>query len=114
GVTKRHCIGLPVLGREVRVVDDARRDLPPGQVGRILVRGEPLFSGYYRNPEATAACMQDGWLDTGDNGSMDADGYLYFFDRSKDVIKSGGENIYPKGGERGSHTHPYVLEPAVV
>lgn len=114
GRVKRHCIGLPVLGREVRVVDDRGRDQPPGEVGRILVRGAPLFSGYYKNPEATAACLSDGWLDTGDNGSLDEDGYLHFFDRSKDVIKRAGENIAATEVERVLDMHPKVQESAVI
>jgi crotonobetaine/carnitine-CoA ligase len=114
GVVKRHCIGLPLLGRQVRVVDETWRDLPPGEVGRIAVRGEPLFSGYYRDPQASAACMVDGWLDTGDNGSLDEDGYLHFFDRSKDVIKRAGENIAATEVERVIDSHPKVLESAVI
>ena len=114
GEVKRHCIGLPVLGRQIRVVDAEDRDLPPGEVGRILVRGEPMFSGYYRDPAATAACLRDGWLDTGDNGSMDEDGYLHFFDRSKDVIKRAGENIAATEVERVLDEHPKILESAVI
>jgi crotonobetaine/carnitine-CoA ligase len=114
GQVKRHCIGLPVLGREIRVVDEDGRDQPAGQVGRIMVRGEALFSGYYKNPEATAACMVDGWFDTGDNGSFDDDGYLHFFDRSKDVIKRAGENIAASEVERVLSEHPKVAESAVI
>ena len=100
GVVKRHCIGLPVLGREVRVVDEANADVATNEVGRILVRGEPMFSGYYRNEEATLACQVGDWFDTGDNGSLDVDGYVHFFDRSKDVIKRAGENIAASEVER--------------
>jgi carnitine-CoA ligase len=114
GVTKRHCIGLPVLGREIRVVDEQWRDVPAGEVGRIVVRGQPLFSGYYRDPAASAACMIDGWLDTGDNGTMDEDGYFYFFDRSKDVIKRAGENIAATEVERVLDDHPKIAESAVI
>lgn len=114
GTVKRHCIGLPVLGRQVRVVDEDWKDVPAGTVGRIVVTGSPLFSGYYKNPEASAACMVDGWLDTGDNGSMDRDGYLYFFDRSKDVIKRAGENIAATEVERVLDEHPKILESAVI
>lgn len=114
GVIKRHCIGLPILGREIRVVDDSFKDLAAGEVGRILVKGQPLFSGYYKNPEATAACMVDGWFDTGDNGFFDGDGYLNFFDRSKDVIKRSGENIAATEVERVLNEHPKILESAVI
>ena len=114
GTTKRHCIGLPTLGRQVRVVDESHADLPFGEVGRILVRGGAMFSGYYNNPEATDACMRDGWFDTGDNGSIDSDGYIHFFDRSKDVIKRAGENIAATEVERVLNEHPKILESAVI
>ena len=114
GTTKRHCIGLPTLGRQVRVVDETHADLPFGEVGRILVRGGAMFSGYYNNTEATDACMRDGWFDTGDNGSIDSDGYIHFFDRSKDVIKRAGENIAATEVERVLNEHPKILESAVI
>ena len=114
GTTKRHCIGLPTLGRKMRVVDESYADLPAGQVGRILVRGGAMFSGYYKNQEATDACLRDGWFDTGDNGSIDSDGYFYFFDRSKDVIKRAGENIAATEVERVLNEHPKIAESAVI
>lgn len=114
GKVKRHCIGLPVLGREIRVVDEHGADRPANEVGRILVRGEPLFSGYYGNQGATDACMPDGWFDTGDNGHLDEEGYLYFFDRSKDVIKRAGENIAATEVERVLNEHPRIAESAVI
>lgn len=114
GRIKRHCIGLPVLGRQIRVVDEQSADRPAGEVGRILVRGEALFSGYYKNPEATAACMHEGWFDTGDNGLFDEEGYLHFFDRSKDVIKRAGENIAATEVERVLNEHPKIAESAVI
>ncbi|MBW3095976.1 class I adenylate-forming enzyme family protein [Pseudohoeflea coraliihabitans] len=114
GRTKRHCIGLPVMGREIRVIDDDWNDVPTGQSGGIVVRGAPLFSGYFRNEEATRACMRDGWLTTGDNGSLDEDGYLHFLDRSKDVIKRAGENIAAGEVERVLSGHPAVAECAVI
>ena len=114
GTTKRHCIGLPTLGRQVRVVDEAYADLPVDEVGRILVRGGAMFSGYHNNPEATGACIRDGWFDTGDNGSIDSDGYIHFFDRSKDVIKRAGENIAATEVERVLNEHPKIFESAVI
>ena len=114
GSTKRHCIGLPTLGRQMRVVDESYADLPPEQVGRILVRGGAMFSGYYKNQEATDACLRDGWFDTGDNGSIDTDGYFHFFDRSKDIIKRAGENIAATEVERVLNEHPKILESAVI
>ncbi len=114
GSTKRHCIGLPTLGRQMRVVDDSYAELAQDQVGRILVRGGAMFSGYYKNQEATDACLKDGWFDTGDNGSVDRDGYFHFFDRSKDVIKRAGENIAATEVERVLNEHPKVAESAVI
>lgn len=114
GKAKRHCIGLPVLGREIRVVDENWNDCPTGTAGGIVLRGQPLFSGYFRNEEATQACMRDGWFFTGDNGWFDEDGYLYFVDRSKDVIKRAGENIAAGEVERVLNEHPSVAESAVI
>jgi len=114
GQVKRHCIGLPVLGRQIRVVDEDWKDCPAGQSGAIIVRGEPLFSGYFRNEEATSACFRDGWFFTGDNGWFDEDGYLNFLDRSKDVIKRAGENIAAGEVERVLNEHPAVAESAVI
>ena len=114
GKTKRHCIGLPILGRQIRVVDDAWQDLPAGHSGGIVVRGAPIFMGYHRNPDASRACIHDGWLVTGDNGWFDEDGYLHFLDRSKDVIKRAGENIAAGEVERVLAEHPAVAECAVI
>lgn len=114
GRAKRHCIGMPVLGRQVRVVDEAEKELPAGQSGGIQVRGAPLFMGYFRNEAATRAAMQDGWLITGDNGWFDEDGYLHFLDRSKDIIKRAGENIAAGEVERVLSDHPAVAECAVI
>src|SRR5437879_8867023 len=87
---------MPTRGYECKVVDDAGREVPPGTVGELIVRGEPgvsLMQGYFKNPEATAAALRDGWLYTGDNAWMDADGYFFFVDRKKDMIKRAGENV---------------------
>lgn len=110
-------IGLPALDREVRIVDDAGREVPRGELGEIMVRGivgRTLMKGYYKDPEATRAAIQDGWLHTGDNGYMDEKGYVYFFDRKKDVIKRGAENISASEVERVLMDHPAVLEAAVI
>jgi len=114
GKVKRHCIGLPVPGREIRVIDEEGIDQPSGKPGRIMIRGHPMFSGYFKNPEATTACMVEGWFDTGDNGFFDEDGYLHFFDRSKDVIKRAGENIAASEVERVLNEHPKIAESAVI
>jgi len=99
---------------EARVGDAEDRELPAGEVGEILARGEPVMPGYWRNPEATAQTLRNGWLHTGDVGSFDADGYLTLRDRSKDVIISGGSNIYPREVEEVLLRHDSVHEVSVV
>jgi long-chain acyl-CoA synthetase len=99
---------------EVAIGDAEGRPLPPGETGEIMVRGVPVMPGYWQNPEATAKTLKDGWLMTGDVGRLDADGYLTLADRSKDVIISGGTNIYPREVEEVLMTHPAVHEVSVV
>ena len=107
--------GKVSFGWEVRVVDPDGRDLPPDTPGELLIRGECLFSGYWRDPEATAAAFADGgWYRTGDIARLTADGYLYILDRAKDMIISGGENIYPAEVEAVLAGHPAVADVAVV
>ncbi len=106
--------GLPRTGCAVRVVDDAGRDLPAGEIGEVITRSDCVMSGYWNNPEANAKSLRDGWLWTGDMGSLDGKGYLTLKDRSKDMIISGGSNIYPREIEEVLLTHPGVLECAVV
>src|SRR6185369_15390834 len=88
--------------------------LPPGGVGEVLVRGPTVMAGYWMNPQASAATLANGWLHTGDVGSLDADGYLTLKDRTKDLIISGGSNIYPREVEEVLQTHPDVHEVSVV
>jgi acyl-CoA synthetase (AMP-forming)/AMP-acid ligase II len=103
------------FGWEVRIVDPDRRDLPPEVPGELLIRGECLFSGYWRDPEATAAAFAEGgWYRTGDIAKLTADGYLYLLDRAKDMIISGGENIYPAEVEAVLARHPAVADVAVL
>lgn len=99
---------------EVRVGDAEGAPLPPGETGEIMVRGAAVMSGYWQNPEATAKTLVDGWLMTGDMGFMDADGYVTLQDRSKDVIISGGSNIYPREVEEVLLAHPSIHEVSVV
>ncbi|PKP82852.1 MAG: AMP-dependent synthetase [Alphaproteobacteria bacterium HGW-Alphaproteobacteria-2] len=107
-------VGRAQSAVEIRVGDGEGRALPPGEVGEIMVRGRPVMPGYWQNPEATAKTLRDGWLMTGDIGALDADGYLTLHDRSKDVIISGGTNIYPREVEEALLAHPGVHEVAVV
>ncbi len=106
--------GFPRTDVEVRIVDEAGRDVPTGEPGEVICRGDVVMSGYWRNPEATEAALRDGWLWTGDVGAFDEDGFLTLKDRSKDVIISGGTNIYPREVEEVLLRHPAVLECAVI
>jgi long-chain acyl-CoA synthetase len=102
--------GLPDSCVEVRVVDDDGKSMPTGEVGEIIVRGETVMSGYWQDPVATAKSLRDGWLWTGDVGCFDEDGFLTLKDRSKDMIISGGSNIYPREIEDVLSTHPAIAE----
>ena len=99
---------------EVRVADENDATLPDGEVGEVLVRGDVIMEGYWNKPDETAAALRGGWLHTGDMGAFDADGYLTLKDRSKDLIISGGSNIYPREIEEVLLRHPDVAEVAVV
>lgn len=98
----------------VRVVGEDGEDRPVGEIGEIVAAGAPVMKGYWKNPDATAQCIRNGWLWTGDLGSLDEDGYLTLRDRSKDVIISGGTNIYPREVEEALLTHPAVAEVSVI
>jgi len=106
--------GFPRTDVEVRVVDEDGMELPIGEPGEVICRGDVVMAGYWNNPDATAASLRDGWLWTGDIGAFDEDGFLSLKDRSKDVIISGGTNIYPREVEEVLLRHPGVLECAVI
>ena len=99
---------------DVRIVDDEGRDLPAGQVGEVVCGGPKVMAGYWRKPEATAAALRDGWYHTGDMGSLDEQGYLTLVDRKKDMIITGGENVYSVEVESVLSLHPAVAEVAVI
>lgn len=110
-------VGRPAIDRVVRLVDLDGNDVPPGEPGECLVQGIPgrtLMKGYYKDPEATVAALRNGWLHTGDQLVRDEQGYFYFFDRKKDMIKRAGENISATEVESVIIEHPDVLEAAVV
>ena len=107
-------VGLARTDVEVRVVDEDDRELPAGEIGEIVVRGDVVMAGYWENPEASAETLRGGWLHTGDVGSFDAEGYLTLRDRSKDLIISGGMNIYPREVEEALLRHPGVKAVSVV
>lgn len=106
--------GLPQSAVDVQVVDSQGTPVAAGDSGEILVRGDSVMLGYWRNPEATAATVRNGWLWTGDIGRMDDEGFLTILDRSKDVIISGGVNIYPREVEEVLRLHPAVAEVSVI
>jgi long-chain acyl-CoA synthetase len=106
--------GRPYACLEVAVADGADRPMPSGEAGEILCRGDVVMAGYWRNPEATAETLRGGWLHTGDIGCFDAEGYLTLRDRSKDVIISGGSNIYPREVEEVLLAHERVREVSVI
>jgi len=99
---------------EVRIADGGERALPPGEIGEIQVRGDVVMNGYWNNPEATTEALRGGWLHTGDIGVIDEEGYITLKDRSKDMIISGGVNIYPREIEEVLLTHPDVSEVSVI
>jgi len=107
-------VGVAQTPVRIRVADAQGRDVPLGEVGEVLIAGDSVMAGYWRDPEATAAAIRDGWLWTGDMGSLDADGFLTLKDRSKDLIISGGSNIYPREVEEVLLTAPGVAEVSVV
>ncbi len=106
--------GRPCMNVQVRIVDDENRDVKPGEVGEIIVRSKRVMKEYWRKPEETREVLRDGWLHTGDMGHYDNKGYIYIVDRKKDMIISGGENIYPREIEEVLYRHPAVLEAAVI
>jgi long-chain acyl-CoA synthetase len=107
-------VGVAQSAVEVLVADADDRALPSGEIGEVLVRGDVVMQGYWANPEASAQTLRNGWLHTGDVGSFDADGFLTLRDRSKDLIISGGSNVYPREVEEVLLRHPAVAEVSVV
>jgi long-chain acyl-CoA synthetase len=113
-VRRLNSVGKEALGVEVRVVNAEGEDVQPGEIGEIIARGPNIMLGYWRMPEATAAAVVDGWMHTGDLATVDEENYIYIVDRSKDMIISGGENVYSVEVENALYTHPAVLECAVI
>ncbi|MEM1315391.1 MAG: AMP-binding protein [Pseudomonadota bacterium] len=107
-------VGRAQAGVEIKIGDDDGAELPRGETGEIMVRAPFVMAGYWENPEATAKALQDGWLRTGDVGRMDEDGFLWLTDRSKDMVITGGSNVYPREVEEVVLEHPDVREVSVV
>ena len=99
---------------EVRIVDPDDHEVPRGEVGEVVVRGDNVMLGYWNRPEDTAATVRDGWMHTGDGGRMDDNGYVFIVDRIKDMIITGGENVYSAEVENALASHPAVAATAVI
>lgn len=106
--------GQAALHFAIRIVDGEGRDLPAGETGEILIAGSSMMRGYWNNEEATHQALKNGWMHSGDVGSLDHEGFLTILDRKKDMIISGGENIYPREVEEALYLHPVVAEVAVI
>ena len=106
--------GQALPGTELRIVDPTGAPLPPGAVGEVVARGPQVMSGYWNRPEESATALRDGWLWTGDAGSLDELGYLTIHDRLRDMVVTGGENVYPREVENVLLRHPSVLDVAVI
>ena len=112
-VRKAGSVGVPIGFYEMRIMDEAGRDVPRGEIGEICGRGPLMMEGYYKRPDLTVKAIVDGWLHSGDLGYVDEEGYLYLVDRKKDMIISGGVNVYPRDIEEVAIQHEAVLEVAV-
>ncbi|MGC8506424.1 MAG: class I adenylate-forming enzyme family protein [Thermoplasmata archaeon] len=114
GTRKIGSIGIPLPGQDVRIFSENDEDLPPGEIGEIVIRGPNVMKGYLNRKNETEETLRNGWLHSGDLGYMDKDGYFFIVDRKKDMIIRGGENVYPKEIENLISTMPEVSEVAVV
>ena len=114
GLKKLGSVGLPVFHGEVKIVDEEGNEVPPNQVGEIIVSGPILMSGYWGHPELTARAIRNGWLYTGDVGRRDEEGFFYVLDRRKNMYISGGENVYPAEVEKVLYENDSVKEAAIV
>ncbi len=116
GLRKYGSVGVPILGTDAKIMDieTGTRELPPGEVGELWVKGPQVMVGYWNHPEETARVLVDGWLRTGDLARMDEDGYFYIVDRKKDLIVTSGLNVYPREVEDVLRQHPKVHEVAVI
>ena len=112
-VRKAGSVGVPIGFYEMRIVNEDGLEVPAGQIGEICGRGPLMMTGYYKRPDLTATAIVDGWLHSGDLGYVDEDGYLFLVDRKKDLIISGGVNVYPRDIEEVAAQHPAVREVAV-
>jgi fatty-acyl-CoA synthase len=111
---KHACVGKPLTFLEARVVDEDGKEVPVGEVGEVVCRGPIVMKGYYKDEEGTKEALKGGWLHTGDLARVDEEGFFYIVDRKKDMVISGGENIYPREIEEILYTHPKIADAAVI
>ncbi len=109
----RSC-GIPYPNAEIKCIDGKGDEVPQGEVGEIIIKSKFVMKGYWKRPEATENAIRNGWFHSGDVGYFDADGYLYIHDRLKDMIVSGGENVYPAEVENGLFGYPGIADVAVI
>jgi acyl-CoA synthetase (AMP-forming)/AMP-acid ligase II len=117
GIENTHkvgAIGIPGFDWEIQIVDDRHNPLPAGKPGELVVKGPGVMREYYKNPDATAETLQDGWLYTGDIAKVDEEGFIWLVDRKKDVIITGGENVYPVEIEDFLQAHSAIQDVAVI
>lgn len=112
--TRLRSVGRPVTGVDMRILDDAGREVATGEIGEVVVRAPNVTASYLNLPEATAAAIREGWFHTGDVGRVDGEGFLYLLDRKKDMVITGGENVYTIEVEQAIYQHPDVAECAVL
>jgi long-chain acyl-CoA synthetase len=114
GSNKIESVGLPAPWIEMKMFSDEDIELPQGQIGEVVVRSWVVTDGYYKDPEATAVAMRNGWFHTGDLGRVDSEGYLYIVGRKKEMIKVAGEIVFEPEVENAIHKHPDIAEVAVI
>ena len=114
GVCKSGSIGIPLVGIDIRILDENDHELPTGEKGELCMRGYHVMKGYYNNPDATSRALRNGWLHSGDIALKDEDGYIYIVDRNKDMIIRGGFKVYPREVEEIMLTHEAVAMVAVI
>lgn len=112
--TKQNCVGRPIAGQCVRLLNDDKQPVAVGEIGELFSNGPTLFNGYYKRDAETAAGYHDGWFSAGDLARADEEGYLYIVDRRKDMIISGGENVYPRDIEEVLLQHPDIMDASVI
>ncbi|MEG0471866.1 MAG: AMP-binding protein, partial [Solibacillus sp.] len=114
GKRKPGSVGVDIPGVTNKIVDTDGNEVPRGEIGELIVKGPNVMIGYLGMPEETAATIQDGWLYTGDLATMDEEGYIFIVDRKKDMVLSGGYNVYPREVEEVLYEHPDIIEAAVI